>query len=118
MLRFTPEQVQVMEAALLARWNREIAASLAALYPTDAKRLGRDAVTELIRQAMVATQKIGGETFDDFMEVTTALFLTGEVQHDDQALADLTALLLAEETFAAKLTQLRLCVSTIVARQS
>lgn len=117
MLRITSEQVQVMEAALLARWMREIAASLAARYPTAAGRLGGDALLELVRKAMAATQGIGGETFQDFRDITTALFLTGEVHHDEDALADLTAMLLAEETFVAKLTQLRLCVPAIMPKQ-
>lgn len=114
MLRITPAQVEAMTIALRARWRDEIANTLAARYPVQAERLGRVSMLEVVGRMITGIQAIGGETFDDFATIVTALFVAGEVSRDDKALAELTAMLTAEEAFPAKLVLINLCLPTLI----
>lgn len=99
-----------MEAALLAHWRREIAAGLNARYGATAARLGHEELMAQVDHAMAAARAVGGAEFDELRDVTEALFVASHVDRDEGALIDLTAMLLAEEPFAAQLAQLRNCV--------
>ena len=107
MLTISRELAQAFETGNLARWKAEIAATLCRLFPKVAATFPDGKLENWVREAMESIRQMGATSRADMELFTVALFTVTEVDKDDRSTGDLTAILLGQSAFPAKMAMLR-----------
>lgn len=107
MLTISPELAGAFETATLARWKAEITALLRRRHPEVTAAFSGTKLEGWVREAMETIRRMGATSRADIEHFTATLFQITEVDHDDRAAGEFTAILLAADPLAARLALLR-----------
>ena len=107
MLTISPELAEAFETGTLQRWKVEIAASLRDSFPSETARFQGSSLENWVRETMETVRRIGATSRPDIAFFAITLFRVAEVEPDTRAAGDFAAIMVAEDTFSAKMSLLR-----------